>query len=161
MSSIFSRLVEKVLPSLAGTSTDIHGQTPLQPMQPPHPTMQARPMQNIGGQASHLITSMFSRASNQLQSGDEAHDEVAMASSVPRSSGGGEASASMSARDDAQRLARFNLELKASCINLHSLKRLALGGVPPELRITVYKLLLGYLPRSPEDWSTELARRRT
>lgn len=79
-----------------------------------------------------------------------------------RSSGGGGSDAGT--RDEAQRISRFNIELKASCINIHSLKRLALEGrlgVPSDLRILVYKLLLGYLPASPEDWSAELARRRT
>ena len=102
------------------------------------------------------MSNIFLKSSlNGRQADDEA--SVAMHPSARSSGGGGEANT----RDDVQRLSRFSIELKASCINLHSLKRLAVGGVPPELRITVFKLLLGYLPSSPEDWSTELARRRT
>ncbi|KAL6760277.1 RabGAP/TBC protein [Haematococcus lacustris] len=61
------------------------------------------------------------------------------------------------------RVQRFKQELQASHINIHSLKRLAMLGIPEHanLRATVWKVLLGYLPPSPDEWSATLARRRT
>eukprot|EP00198_Chlamydomonas_reinhardtii_P003947 XP_001693283.1 RabGAP/TBC protein [Chlamydomonas reinhardtii] len=61
------------------------------------------------------------------------------------------------------RLARFQAELRGSTINLHALKRLAFHGIPDKgnLRATVWKLLLGYLPLAPEDWAKHCAARRT
>ncbi|KAG2433510.1 hypothetical protein HYH02_012628 [Chlamydomonas schloesseri] len=61
------------------------------------------------------------------------------------------------------RLARFQAELRGSTINLHALKRLAFHGIPDKgnLRATVWKLLLGYLPLAPEDWARHCAARRT
>jgi len=138
------RSLEKVLPSLSSTS-DGGGQSQPPPLSP-HPTLQA-----LAGQASNTMSNMISKASSSfkhtIQAGrhadDETQDGVPMMHTIARSSGGG---GEANTRDDAQRLARFNIELKASCINLHSLKRLAVGGIPQDLRITVFKLLLGYLP---------------
>ncbi|KAG2498137.1 hypothetical protein HYH03_003895 [Edaphochlamys debaryana] len=61
------------------------------------------------------------------------------------------------------RVARFQAELRGSTINIHNLKRLAFHGIPDHgnLRATVWKLLLGYLPLCPEEWPKELAKRRT
>ncbi|EFJ41677.1 hypothetical protein VOLCADRAFT_83978 [Volvox carteri f. nagariensis] len=61
------------------------------------------------------------------------------------------------------RIGRFKTELRGSRINLDNLKRLAFNGIPDSgnLRATVWKLLLGYLPLTPEDWSKELAKKRT
>lgn len=61
------------------------------------------------------------------------------------------------------RVARFKQELLGSAINLHSLGRLSYHGIPDRdnLRATVWKLLLGYLPPVPDQWAEALARRRT
>ncbi|GLC38907.1 hypothetical protein PLESTB_000460300 [Pleodorina starrii] len=61
------------------------------------------------------------------------------------------------------RVGRFKTELRGSHINLHNLKRLAFHGIPDcgNLRAIVWKLLLGYLPLTPDDWATELAKKRT
>jgi hypothetical protein len=143
------RSIERALPSLASSSTS-EGQLP---PHSPHTTLQA-----IAGQTSNIMNSIFSKASSIKQWADDEPVQEGVAMRRPSRSSGGGAS---DARDEAQRLNRFNIELKASCINIHSLKRLAIGGIPPDLRITVYKLLLGYLPAAPEDWAKELARRRT
>ncbi|KAG1674587.1 hypothetical protein FOA52_001836 [Chlamydomonas sp. UWO 241] len=59
-------------------------------------------------------------------------------------------------------LDRIKQELGASVINLHKLRSLAIYGVPDrDLRTIVWKLLLGYLPPSPEEWPATLAQRRT
>ncbi|KAF5841500.1 RabGAP/TBC protein [Dunaliella salina] len=54
-------------------------------------------------------------------------------------------------------------ELQGSYINVNNLKRLGFHGVPsePGLRAVVWKVLLGYLSRSPDEWDQLLARRRT
>ncbi|GFR40766.1 hypothetical protein Agub_g1379, partial [Astrephomene gubernaculifera] len=73
------------------------------------------------------------------------------------------ASLSSSVQSIEARVARFQAELRGSHINLDNLKRLAFHGIPDQgnLRATVWKLLLGYLPLNPEEWGAELARKRT
>ncbi|GIL51493.1 hypothetical protein Vafri_7469 [Volvox africanus] len=73
------------------------------------------------------------------------------------------ASLSSSVQTLEARIGRFKLELRGSRINLDNLKRLAYNGIPDSgnLRATVWKLLLSYLPLTPDDWSKELAKRRT
>ncbi|GAX82972.1 hypothetical protein CEUSTIGMA_g10399.t1 [Chlamydomonas eustigma] len=82
-----------------------------------------------------------------------------------RPNGGSDQSTSMASLSEPEsiRLQRFKQELSGSCINLHALRRLAFHGVPDRdnLRAVVWKLLLSYLPPSPEDWPAALAKRRT
>ncbi|KAG2442314.1 hypothetical protein HXX76_002400 [Chlamydomonas incerta] len=76
---------------------------------------------------------------------------------------GGSTSMTGGIQSEDVRLARLQAELRGSTINLHALKRLAFHGIPDKgnLRATVWKLLLGYLPLAPEDWAKHCAARRT
>eukprot|EP00798_Chlamydomonas_sp_ICE-L_P024704 gene24704-10340_t len=91
-----------------------------------------------------------------------------VSSSHPRSGGVGPVStalaqASSSAQPFEARVHRFQQELSASRVNIHAIKRLAFDGIPDHenLRATVWKLILGYLSPSSEDWPKDLAARRT
>eukprot|EP01018_Ginkgo_biloba_P014225 Gb_06911 [translate_table: standard] len=60
------------------------------------------------------------------------------------------------------RRGQFYTELSKKVINLPDLQRLASQGIPDSggLRPTVWKLLLGYLPRNRDLWESELAKKR-
>ncbi|KAJ0784089.1 putative Rab-GTPase-TBC domain-containing protein [Helianthus annuus] len=69
----------------------------------------------------------------------------------------------ISPREDASRQAQLLQELSKKTINMGELQRLASLGIPDGagIRSTVWKLLLGYLPRDKGVWPSELAKKRS
>ncbi|CAA0818395.1 Ypt/Rab-GAP domain of gyp1p superfamily protein [Striga hermonthica] len=68
---------------------------------------------------------------------------------------------SMGARStDSARLTKFTKELSGSSVILDKLRELAWSGVPPYLRPTVWRLLLGYAPCSSDRREGVLRRKR-
>ncbi|GAA0183748.1 GTPase-activating protein [Lithospermum erythrorhizon] len=69
----------------------------------------------------------------------------------------------MGAAEASSRKSQILQELSRKVINMGELRRLASQGIPDGggLRATVWKLLLGYLPRDRSLWSTELSKKRS
>ncbi|KAJ4968091.1 hypothetical protein NE237_014792 [Protea cynaroides] len=65
--------------------------------------------------------------------------------------------------EEISRQPQFLGELSRKVINLVELRRLSSQGIPDGagIRPTVWKILLGYLPRDRSLWATELARKRS
>lgn len=61
---------------------------------------------------------------------------------------------------DSTRVAKFIKELSASTVELDALRELAWSGVPPYLRPTVWRLLLGYAPPNSDRREGVLMRKR-
>ncbi|CAM6101551.1 unnamed protein product [Calypogeia fissa] len=61
---------------------------------------------------------------------------------------------------DTARVARFKRELSAPSVNLDALRELAWSGVPPDMRPTVWRLLLGYAPTNADRREAVLTRKR-
>ncbi|GJP73532.1 hypothetical protein CLOP_g4234 [Closterium sp. NIES-67] len=61
---------------------------------------------------------------------------------------------------DTARVAKFKKELSAPAVDLDALRELSWSGVPPNLRPTVWRLLLGYAPPNADRRETVLARKR-
>ncbi|CAI5472607.1 unnamed protein product [Closterium sp. Yama58-4] len=61
---------------------------------------------------------------------------------------------------DTARVAKFRKELSAPAVDLDALRELSWSGVPPNLRPTVWRLLLGYAPPNADRRETVLARKR-
>ncbi|KAJ7548303.1 hypothetical protein O6H91_07G006400 [Diphasiastrum complanatum] len=61
---------------------------------------------------------------------------------------------------DSARVARFRKELAASTVDLDALRELAWSGVPPDMRPTVWRLLLGYAPPNSDRREMLLALKR-
>ncbi|CAK9179794.1 unnamed protein product, partial [Ilex paraguariensis] len=70
---------------------------------------------------------------------------------------------SSSLAEDISRQAHFLQELSKKVINMGELRRLASQGIPDGdgIRSTVWKLLLGYLPRDRAVWALELGKKRS
>ncbi|CAI5514283.1 unnamed protein product [Closterium sp. Naga37s-1] len=61
---------------------------------------------------------------------------------------------------DTARVAKFRKELSAPAVDLDALRELSWSGIPPNLRPTVWRLLLGYAPPNADRRETVLARKR-
>ncbi|KAL4193672.1 hypothetical protein AMTRI_Chr06g177900 [Amborella trichopoda] len=61
---------------------------------------------------------------------------------------------------DSARIAKFKKELSAQTVVLDSLRQLAWSGVPPYMRPTVWRLLLGYAPPNSDRRDAVLTRKR-
>eukprot|EP00475_Leptophrys_vorax_P006663 TRINITY_DN14135_c0_g1_i2.p1 TRINITY_DN14135_c0_g1~~TRINITY_DN14135_c0_g1_i2.p1 ORF type:complete len:301 (-),score=16.26 TRINITY_DN14135_c0_g1_i2:458-1360(-) len=61
---------------------------------------------------------------------------------------------------DSARVARFKKELSATAVDLDKLRELSWSGIPPNLRPTVWRLLLGYAPPNADRREAVLARKR-
>uniref|UniRef100_A0A0D6R6G4 Rab-GAP TBC domain-containing protein n=1 Tax=Araucaria cunninghamii TaxID=56994 RepID=A0A0D6R6G4_ARACU len=61
---------------------------------------------------------------------------------------------------DSTRIAKFVKELSASTVELDALRELAWSGVPPYLRPTIWRLLLGYAPPNSDRREGVLMRKR-
>lgn len=61
---------------------------------------------------------------------------------------------------DSARIARFRKELATPSVDLDALRELAWSGVPPNLRPSVWRLLLGYAPPNADRREAILARKR-
>ncbi|XP_076915572.1 uncharacterized protein LOC143574968 [Bidens hawaiensis] len=81
----------------------------------------------------------------------------------PVVSSGGSSDNEISPREDASRQAQLLQEISKKTINMGELQRLASLGIPDGggIRSTVWKLLLGYLPRDKALWPSELAKKRS
>lgn len=69
-------------------------------------------------------------------------------------------SASSARATDSTRVAKFIKELSASTVELDALRELAWSGIPPYLRPTVWRLLLGYAPPNSDRREGVLMRKR-
>ncbi|XP_042395473.1 TBC1 domain family member 13-like isoform X2 [Zingiber officinale] len=84
---------------------------------------------------------------------------------APRPSSGtlsGDPNPSRLSEEDVSRQSQLLSELSKKVINIEELRRLASQGIPDGagIRSTIWKLLLGYLPRNRELWGQELDRKR-
>ncbi|KAL3698931.1 hypothetical protein R1sor_016953 [Riccia sorocarpa] len=61
---------------------------------------------------------------------------------------------------DTARVARFRKELSSPAVNLDALRELAWSGVPPDMRPTVWRLLVGYAPPNADRREAVLERKR-
>jgi len=69
-------------------------------------------------------------------------------------------SASSARATDSTRVAKFIKELSSSTVELDALRELAWSGIPPYLRPTVWRLLLGYAPPNSDRREGVLMRKR-
>lgn len=69
-------------------------------------------------------------------------------------------SSSSARATDSTRVAKFIKELSASTVELDALRELAWSGIPPYLRPTVWRLLLGYAPPNSDRREGVLMRKR-
>ncbi|CAM6106925.1 unnamed protein product [Calypogeia fissa] len=124
------------------------------------------PSPNNSGGASASTSNTDAHPVNGNDGSDGVTGNVGVSSS-PFGNSGSKGSSTESSRPstggratDTARVARFIRELSAPSVNLDALRELAWSGVPPDMRPTVWRLLLGYAPTNADRRLAVLTRKR-